>query len=226
VTHYLRQVWAIAAKDLRIELRTRERFASMGAFVVLTAFLFDFGIDRTRLDPGDIAAALIWMIVIHAGLLGLGRTFELEKEDGAFEGLLMAPLPRDALYLGKVAANFVLLGITVALAVATVGIVFRVNFSESFWALVAVLGVGVAGFTALGTLFGAITAGTRMGSTLLPVLVFPLLTPLVIYGADATATLLAGFPASAIGGTFRMILAFTLVSLVAGMLLFRYVVEE
>jgi heme exporter protein B len=226
VSHYLRQVWAIAAKDLRVELRTRERFASMGAFVVLTAVLFDFGIDRTQFDPREIAAVLIWLIVILAGLLGLGRTFELEKEDGGLEGLLVAPVPRDAIYLGKVVGNAVLLSVTLALTVATIALLFRVDFTQSPGALALVLGLGLLGFTALGTLFGGITAGTRMGSTLLPVLIFPLLAPLVIFGADATATLLAGFPSSEVNGNLRMISAYALVSLTAGVGLFRYVVED
>jgi heme exporter protein B len=226
VRAYFRQVWAIAEKDLRIELRTRERFASMGAFVVLTAFLFNFAVDRAQVHPREIASALIWMIVVLAGLLGLGRTFELEKEDGALEGLLVAPVPRDALYLGKVLSNSILLGLTLLLTVGTIGLFFQVDFTTNPGGLSLVLALGTLGFTALGTLFSGITAATRMGGTLLPVLLFPLLVPLVAYGADATTTLLAGFPASAVYGNLRMIAAFTLVALTAGFGLFRFIVEE
>ncbi len=223
---YLRQVWALAAKDLRVEFRTRERFAAMGAFVVLAAFLFNYAIDRTQLHPREIASGLIWMILLLGGFLGLGRTFELEKEEGAMEGLLVAPVPRDAIYLGKVVSNSVLLAVIVALTVATIGIFFQVDYSAAPGYLALVLGLGTLGFTALGTLFSAITAGTRMGETLLPVLLFPLLVPLVSYGADATVTLLAGFPVQQVGDNLRMLGAFTLVALFAGMGLFRFIVEE
>jgi heme exporter protein B len=226
MSRYFGQVLAIAGKDLRIELRTRERFASMGAFVVLTAFLFNFAVDRAQVHPREIASALIWMIIVLAGLLGLGRTFELEKEDGALEGLLVAPVPRDALFLGKVLANTVILAITLLLTVFTIGLFFQVDFTQSAGGLTLVLGTGILGFTALGTLFSGITAGTRMGGTLLPVLLFPLLVPLVGYGADATTTLLAGFPASAVFGNLRMVAAFTLVALTAGVGLFRFIVED
>jgi heme exporter protein B len=226
MTAYFSQVWAVAWKDLRIEFRTRERFAAMGAFVVLSAFLFNFAIDRTQLHPREIASALIWMILLFGGFLGLGRTFELEKEDGAMEGLLVAPVPRDALYLGKVISNTILLGVILLLTIGSIGIFFQVNFMTSPGYLALILGLGTVGFTALGTLFSAITAGTRMGETLLPVLLFPLLVPLVAFGADATTTLLAGFPASEVHGNLRMIGAFTLVALVAGMGLFRFIVEE
>lgn len=223
---YLGQVWAIAAKDLRVEFRTRERIAAMGAFVVLTAFLFNYAVDRTALHPREIASGLLWMIVVLAGLLGLGRTFELEKEDGALQGLLVAPVPRDALYLGKVLSNAVLLSATLLLTVGSLALFFQVDFTQSPGTTAIVLGLGILGFTALGTLFSGITAGTRMGDTLLPILLFPLLLPLVAFGADATTTLLAGFPATEVHGNLRMIGAFALVALASGMGLFRFLVED
>jgi hypothetical protein len=129
-------------------------------------------------------------------------------------------------FFGKVLSNTVLLALTLLLTVATIALFFQVDFTGSPVTMALVLGLGVIGFTALGTLFSGITAGTRMGGTLLPVLLFPLLVPLVAYGAAATSTLLAGFPASEVYGNLRMIVAFTLVALTAGMGLFRFIVEE
>lgn len=226
MSRYLRQVWALAAKDLRVEFRTRERFAAMAAFVVLTSLLFNYAVDWTLLNPRDIASALIWMIIVLGGLLGLGRTFELEKEDGAMEGLLVAPLPRDALFLGKVIANCVLLGLVEVLAVLVVSLFFQVDFTQNWLAIGAVLLVGTIGFVSLGTLFSGITAGTRMGETLLPVLLFPLLVPLVAFGASSTASLLAGFPPAVVYGSLRILAAFSLLALVSGVGLFRFIVEE
>jgi heme exporter protein B len=226
LSRYFRQVWALTAKDLRVELRTRERFASMGAFVVLTAILFNYAVDWTQLSPRDMASALIWMIIVLAGLLGLGRTFELEKEDGAMEGLLVAPIPRDALFLGKVLSNTVLLLVVEALTVFAVSLFFQVDFTQNWLAIGAVLVTGTVGFVSLGTLFGGITAGTRMGETLLPILLFPLLVPLVVFGASATSALLAGFPPASVFGSLRILSAFSLLAVVAGMGLFRFIVEE
>lgn len=223
---YFRQVWTIAAKDLRIELRTRERLAAMGAFVVLTAVLFNYAVDRTVVQPREIAAGLVWITIVLGGLLGLGRTFELEKEDGALQGLLVAPVPRDALYLGKVLANVVLLGLVTALTVGAFWLFFQVELPPNPLPLAGVLALGVVGFAALGTLFSGITAGSRMGETLLPILLFPLLVPLVTFGASATADLLAGFPPAGSAHSFRVLGAFTLVGLTAGVGLFRFIVEE
>lgn len=226
MSRYFRLVLAVAGKDLTIELRTRERVAAMAAFVVLTAVLFNYAVDRAIVQPRDIAASLIWMIIVLGGLLGLGRTFELEKEDGAIEGILVSPIPRDALYLGKVLSNSVVLGIVVAITVFVIGLFFQVDFTANALWVAGVLALGTVGFVALGTLFSGITAGTRMGETLLPVLLFPLLVPLVFFGASSTATLLGGFPPAAVYDNLRLLAAFSLIALTAGTVLFRFIVEE
>ncbi len=223
---YLRQVWAIAEKDLRVELRTRERLVAMGAFVVLTSVLFNYAIDRTAVHPREIAAGLIWMTIVLGGLLGLGRTFELEKEEGAIDGLLAAPLPRDALFLGKVVSNTLIMGVVVAVTLAVIALFFQVQLWGNLVRVGSVLALGTIGFVALGTLFSGISAGTRMGETLLPILLFPLLVPLVVFGVSATSGLLAGFPLSEVGDSLRVMGAFTVIALAAGMGLFRFLVEE
>lgn len=223
---YLRQVLTIAGKDLRVELRTRERVAAMGAFVVLTAVLLNYAVDRTVIHPRELAAGMIWIVITLAGLLGLGRTFELEKEDGALEGLLVAPVPRDALYLGKVLANAALLGAIAALTLGVFALFFQLTLPRNPLPLIGVILMGTVGFVALGTLFSGITAGSRMGETLLPILLFPLLVPLITFGASATASLLAGFPPEEAVYSLRVLAAFTLVALTAGVGLFRFIVED
>jgi len=223
---YLRQLTALISKDLALELRTRERIAAMGAFVVLVAVLFNYAIDRTAVSMQEIAAGLIWMTVVFAGMLGLGRTFQMEEEDGAFQGILLAPIPRDAIYLGKVMTNFILLVVVVALVFIVFGIFFGLRFGGEPLVLTLVMLLGVLGFVAIGTLFSAISHRTTMGETLLPILVFPLLVPVVIFGVTATARLFAGRPVAEVSGNVRILAAYAIVGLVAGAGLFRYVVEE
>ncbi len=223
---YLRQLAALVSKDLALELRTRERIAAMGAFVVLVAVLFNYAIDRTAVRMQEIAAGLIWMTVVFGGMLGLGRTFQMEEEDGAFQGILLAPIPRDAIYLGKVMANFILLVVVVALTFIVFGIFFNLRFGGEPLVLTAVMLLGILGFVAIGTLFSAISHRTTMGETLLPILVFPLLVPVLIFGVTATARLFAGRPVAEVSGNVRILAAYAIVGLVAGAGLFRYVVEE
>jgi heme exporter protein B len=223
---YLRQLGAIIWKDVVVELRTRERVAAMGGFTVLVGILFNYAIDPTVVEPQAIAAGLIWLTIVFGGMLGLGRTFSLEEEEGAFQGILLSPIPRDAIYLGKVAANFIILTVVTALIFGVFALFFGLEFGGHPVALTGVVLLGILGFVAIGTLFSAISSGTTMGDTLLPILVFPLLIPLVIFGVTATSSLFAGLPASEVDGNIRMLGAFAAVALFAGAGLFRFVVEE
>lgn len=223
---YLRIVWTIARKDVMIEMRTHERLAAMGAFAVLVGVLFNYAIDTSQVRPQAIAAGLIWMTILFGGMLGLGRTFQLEQEDGALAGLLQSPIPLDALYLGKVLANFILLAIIVGLVFIVFGAFFNLTFTGNPMALAGVVGLGVLGFVALTTLFSAMATRSTMGESLLPVLVFPLVVPVVIYGTTATGRLFAGRPIADVSGNIRMLAAFSLVFLIAGAWLFRFVIEE
>ena len=223
---YLRLVWAVARKDLLVELRTHERLTAMGAFVVLIGVLFNFSIDTALVRPQDIAAALIWMTIIFGGMLGLGNTFRLEQEDGALSGILQSPIRLDALYLGKVLGNFILLSVMVALVFAVFGLFFSLQFSGNPLTLLGVVSFGVVGFVSLTTLFSAMATRSSMGESLLPVLVFPLLIPVVVYGTTATDRLFAGRPVAEVSGNLRMLLAFAIIFTVAGAGLFRFVIEE
>ena len=223
---YLRQLRAVLWKDLLVELRTRERTVSMAAFTVLVAFLFNHALDPTRVDVQDVAAGLLWMTILFAGTLGIGRTFQLESEEGAFQGVLLSPTPKDAIYLGKVGANFAILLLIALLALAVFGLFFHLDYGARPGMLCLVLALGILGFVALGTLFSAISTGTSMGDTLLPILLFPLLVPMIVFGVSATDRLLADRPIDEIAGHVRILAAFALVAVAAGAGLFRYVVEE
>ena len=223
---YIEQLTAVVWKDLLVELRTRDRIAAMAAFTVLVGVLFNFAMDTTLVRAQDIASGLIWMTLVFAGILGVGRTFRLEAEDGAFQGILMSPAPKDAVYLGKVVSNYILLMIVVLLIMGVFGLFFSLDFGERTLTSMAVVALGALGFVALTTLFAAIASGTRMGETLLPVLVFPPLVPMVVYGVAATGRLLAGRPFAEVSGNVRLLAAFTLLSLLSGAILFRHVVEE
>lgn len=223
---YLRQVLAIVRKDLLQELRTRQRLATMGGFAVLVAILFNYAVDPTVVRIQEIAAGLLWMTLIFTGVMGVGRTFQLEAEDGAFQGLLLSPVPRDAIYLAKVLANTLLVGAVTLLTLGAFGLFFQLDYGAHPIALGLVLLLGGIGFVALATLFGAVSTATRLGDTLLPILLFPLLVPVIIFGTGATGRLLMGRPLAEVEGNIRMLGAFAIAALALGALLFRFVVED
>jgi heme exporter protein B len=223
---YLSLIWTIAMKDLRTELRTKERISAMGAFVVLVGILFNFGIDQSLVRPQDIASGLIWMTLIFSGMLGMGRTFQIEEQDSALTGLLQSPIPLDTLFLGKAVANTILLATVVVLVLVVFGAFFRLQFRGDPIALLAIMSFGVVGLVGVTTLFSAMSARTTMGESLLPVLVFPLVVPLVVFGTTGTARLFAGRPVAEVIGNIRMLGAFAIASVVLGAWLFRFVIEE
>ena len=125
---------------------------------------------------------------------------------------LKSRLPKDAVFLGKMLANFVLLFVVSLLVLGVFMLFFSLELGTSPAMLVLVLGLGSLGFVALGTLFAAMSSGTSMGETLLPILIFPLLLPMVIYGVGATTRLMAGRPLLEVEGSVRMLAAFALVA--------------
>ena len=223
---YVALVWAVARKDLLIEFRTHERLISMGAFVVLIGVLFSFAIDTAVVRPQTIAAALIWMTIIFGGLIGMGRTFQLEEADGALTGILQSPIPLGALYLGKVLGNFVLLSVTVVLVFIVFGMFFSLTFLGNPVMLFGVVALGVLGFVSLTTLFSAMATRSSMGESLLPVLIFPLLVPVVVFGTTATDRLFAGRPIAEVSGNLRILGAFAILFTIACAWLIRFVIEE
>ena len=223
---YLRQMGAIVGKDLMIEVRTRERISAMAVFTVLIATLFNFAFDPTAVRIEEIAPGLLWLTILFGGMLGLGRTFALEDRDGALLGILQSPVPRDAVFLAKVTSNFLLVLTVAILTLVTLSLFFGVPHGGRPFLLVGVLALGVLGFVAVGTLFSAMTLRTTMGEALLPLLVFPLFAPVVIYGVVATDRLMKGRPFAEVQGNVKILGAFALVALAAGAGLFRFTVEE
>ncbi|HEX8454986.1 MAG TPA: heme exporter protein CcmB [Longimicrobium sp.] len=222
---FFAQMWAVARKDLLLELRSRERVLSMGTFAVLVAVVFSFALDPS-VRAREIAGAMIWVTVLFAGTLGMGRAFALEREADALTGVLVSPVDRGALFLGKWLANLAVVLVVEVVIFPVYGLFFGLPYGRSLPALVAVVVLATLGFIALGTLFGAIAAHTRLGETLLPILMLPLLIPVVIFAASATQRLLAGRAVAEISSQLRMLAAFDLVFLFVCTALFGAVLEE
>jgi heme exporter protein B len=222
---FFAQLWAVARKDLLLEARSRERVVSMGTFAVLVAVVFSFALDPS-VRAREIAGAMIWVTVLFAGTLGMGRAFALEREADALTGLRVSPVDAGALFLGKWLANLLVVLAVEAIIFPVYGLFFSLPYGRSLPALAAVVVLATLGFIALGTLFGAIAAHTRLGETLVPILMLPLLIPVVIFAASATQRLLAGRPVSEIASQLRMLAAFDLIFLFVCTAVFGAVLEE
>ena len=187
---YLRSVWAVAEKDIRTEMRAKEVVGTMAAFSILAAVVFGLAFDLRVPRPELVVPGILWVILLFAGVLGLHRSFGSEVDRDTLTGLLLAPVERSAIYLGKVAANLLYVLIIEALLVPALLILFDVNLLRPLILLGLLL--GTIGYVSAGTLFAALTSRNRARETLLPVLLLPVLVPLFISGVGLTSVILDG----------------------------------
>ena len=187
---YLRTVRAVAEKDVRTELRAKEVVGAMTAFSILAAVVFGLAFDLRVPRPELVVPGILWVIILFTGVLGLHRSFGSEMDRGTLTGLLLAPVERSAIYLGKVAANLFFFLVVEALLVPALIILFNVNLLHPLILLGLLL--GTIGYAGIGTLFAALTARNLARETLLPVLLLPVLAPLFISGVGLTAVILDG----------------------------------
>lgn len=186
---YMRPVFAILVKDLLLELRTRDILVSMVLFGLLVIVVFNFAIDPTPRMVAAVAPGILWVSFTFGGVLGLNRSFGLEKDRGNLHGLMLAPVSRDALYFGKMLGNFVFMLIVEAIVYPA----FAVIFNLPLWIpeLIPIILLATLAISAVGTVFSAMAVNTRSREVMLPALFFPVIVPVIIGAVEATGMLLS-----------------------------------
>ncbi|MBX3173607.1 MAG: heme exporter protein CcmB [Gemmatimonadaceae bacterium] len=222
----LAAAWLIARKDLAIEFRTRSAYLSALVVSLLAVVIFYFTWDATAVTPLDIAPGVLWVTFTFSGLLGLHRSFEVEAQERAMDALLVAPVPRESIFLGKALANLVFVLGVQAVALPAVALFYNLPFGVIFGPLAGVMLLAAIGLACIGTLFAGITSNTRMAELLLPVLALPFFVPVVLPAASATARLLAGRPLAESMAWLRILLAFDLVFLYACTIAFPFTLDD
>jgi heme exporter protein B len=220
-------VGAIVRKDLRVELRTGEAVPAMLLFSVSTFVLFHFALDRRSVE-GELAAGVLWMTLLFAAVLGIVRLFVAEREQGGFDGFLLAPVDRTSLFVAKALVLFSFLAAVELAAVPAFAVLLLGPTPwEAVPELVAVLVLANLGIAVVGTLVGALGIQTRARELIVPILALPLMIPLAIAAARATSPLLLEAGAEALPGRWLLVLG--LYDLVFGLLafaVFDFLLEE
>ena len=222
---FARRAWIVLWKDLLTERRSKESLNALFFFAVLLLFLFEFalGPDRERLTAA--LPGLLWLGFILAGLLGLGRTFLVERENDCWEGLLLTPGDKGAIYLGKLAVNFLLMAAVAIVLLGLFGIFYNVDLWGSLAPLSVVIFLGTVGLASVGTLFGAMTSQVRARELLFPLLLLPVQVPVLLGTVKATEAVLQGLALAEVGHWLKLLAAADLVYLVVGILTFEFVLE-
>jgi len=225
-----RKAWIIARKDILAELRSREMLSTMGAFAVLIILLFAFAFDLRTGGTGSVARAntvtpgALWVVIAFAGMLGLGRSLTSEIDRGSFDALLLAPVDRSAIFLGKAIGIIIFMFAIEAVILPSFVIFFNQPFLQPAIILIVVL--GTLGYGGIGTLLSTMAANTRLREVLLPVLLLPIAIPALLAAVKCTSGALDGRDFAEWANWFGLLVAFDLVMLGAAFLVYDFVVED
>lgn len=223
---FLRIVAAIAAKDIRLELRSRTALLSAIVFSALVLVVFNFARDPTALAAVDLAPSVLWVTFAFGAVIALNRAFYVERENAALDGILLAPVSRSALYVGKLLANLAFVAVVEAVALPLFVLFFNVDLGHALGGILGVTALATIGFVAVGTIFSAMVVRTRFAELMLPVLLLPFMVPPLVGAVQVTAKLLAGRPLSEMWGWLRLLTLYDIGFVTLCILVFPAVVDE
>lgn len=223
---FFKKVWVIVWKDLVIELRTKEMFSAMFIFSLLVIVVFNFAFDPGMEYLLDVAPGILWVAITFAGTLGLNRSFINEQDNGCIQGLMLAPIDRGAIYLGKFLGNLLFMFIIEVMLFPIFVIFFNISVLTMLPQLVLIALLSTVGFASVGTVLAGMSANTKTREVLLPILFFPLVVPVIIAAVKATGRVLRGDALLQFIDWIKLLAAFDIIFLVVSFLTFEYVIEE
>jgi heme exporter protein B len=221
----VRAAGILLGKELRLEFRSRELLSATIIFALVVVVLFSFAFDPTAAESRRYGPGLLWIAFLFAGSLMLNPSFSREQNNETLDALRLAPISPFAILLGKMLANFIFMSVAELILVPVFAVLYNISLAGIIWRLALVLMLGTIGLTVTGTVFSAVSAHARMRELLLPLLLLPILTPLLIASVESTASLFQEQPA--LDRTWVAFLAgFDIVFLTASWLLCDYLLEE
>ena len=220
----LNKALVIAWKDILSETRAKEIISSVLVFAILVIVIFNFAFSGSQQTMISLTPGMLWVTFAFAGVLSLNRAFIQEKEDNCLEGLMVCPVSRETIYLGKMLGSLFFMLIVEAIVLPVFALLFNVNVISL--PLITITVLTTLGFVAVGTLFSALAVNTKAREMVLPILFFPIVTPIIISAVSASGLVLGGESWSSITSWLGIIAAFDVIFLVASYLVFSFVIEE
>jgi len=226
MTSYFGRVMHIALKDLKVEIRSKERLYSMMVFSILVMVIFNFAFDPGADYIREVAPGILWVALVFSATLGLNKTFASEKEQDCLQGLMLSPLDRSGIYFGKVLSNTFFSLIVAMLTLPFFAVFFDISLLQVFLPITLVIVLATIGFIAVGTLFAAISVGVKRGEMILPILLFPIEVPVIIAAVKATSMILDGRMMVDYSMWLKILVLFDIIFLMVSFVTFDYLVEE
>ncbi len=208
------------------EIRSKDLFISMFTFSLIIIFIFSIVLNLSADIKNVVSPAVLWITFLFSGSIGLGRSFAMEKESEAIKGLLLAPVDRSLIYVGKFLSNFTFLLIIELFTIPIFIVVFNYGLNINFMGIILVIFLGTVGFGSVGTVFAAMSINTRLREVLLPILYFPIIIPVLLASVNITGSLLDGKMLTDNASSLQLLIVFDIIFLSAGILLYQYVIEE
>ena len=223
---FVHKLGAIVWKDFVSEFRTKEMILSMCLFSFLVLIIFNFAFGSALNNDRGMSAGILWVAFVFSGLTGLGRSFSMERDRGTLQGLILCPVSPWTIFLAKLIGVFLF---TTVMEIITI-FIFSVLYNTTVHPFVVPLGLivflGTLGFTAIGTIFSAISATAKARDVLLSILFFPISVPVVIASVKSTAIILNGKSFQMVFPWLKILVAFDLIFLLVSYLTFAYILEE
>jgi heme exporter protein B len=205
-------------------MRSRELLTAMLVFALLVILIFNFALDLDATTRKAATPGILWATFAFAGTLGLNRSMALEKDSGCFDGLLLAPVDRSAIYFGKLISNLVFMLIVEAVVLPVYSVLYNTNLFNP--GLVSVILLGSIGYVAVGTLLSSMAVQTRTRDVLLPILLFPVIIPILIAAVNASSGFLQGIAQAEIMPYINLLLVYDVIFTAIAFMVFDFIVEE
>lgn len=224
LTPFLKALGAVVWKDMRAEWRSRELISAMLVFALLVIVIFNFALELQTTLRSNLSAGVLWVTFTFAGTLGLNRSMAVEKDRGCLDGLLLAPVDRAAIYLGKALANWIFMLLVALIVLPIFSVLYNTNLFIPGLLLTVIL--GTEGYAAVGTLLSSMAVQARTRDILLPILLFPVVIPVVVAAVKATGGYLQGLEMTEIQPWLTIIVTFDIIFTAVAFMAFDSIVEE
>ncbi len=223
---FMYKIFRIVLKDMLTELRGKEILPSILFFgfliIIIFNFSFDIGINRSN----DIWAGILWVAFIFSGILGLNRSFSIERENDSLYGLMLSPIDRGGIYLAKLIGNIIFMITMESVIIPIFSILFNLRILNILPELLIIILLGTIGFSSVGTLFAAMVTNTKMKEIMLPIILFPIILPIIIASVKSTSEIMDGERLSNISSWLKLMIGFDIIFIGISFLVFEYVIEE
>lgn len=221
---YWRAVSAILWKDLAAEFRSKELLSAMLVFSLLVVLIFNFALQLDRAARENVAAGVLWVTAVFSGTLGLNRSLSQEKDRGSLDGLLLTPVDRSAIYVGKTLGNWLFMLVVQAVILPVFVVLYNQPMLQPLLLVFVVL--GTLGYASVGTLLASMAVHSRSRDVMLPILLLPVAVPVLVAAVQGSAGVLEQRAWDEISQWFNLLIGYDVIFLAVAYMAFDYVVEE